>query len=280
MALIDAILNLIGLLLWVSWRTPNSISLAASAPLSIAGTLKRTEPQKLKRWHFLATLGVLLVLRAWIYWQLGSPVNWTPALRFGAISVSLRSDIFLRMALFSFLGILLTLALFYQWLLLFSIVNGDQLEASPIQRLVRAHLGRLDRLPLAVKWLLPLLLAFIAWLALEQLLVRWQILPQPKSFSVSIMTATILAVGVYLSWKFALVAVLLLYLLNSYVYLGEHHFWNFISQSARNLLSPFRRLPLHVGRVDFAPVVALFLVFFASEMLERTLTLLYIRFCI
>jgi uncharacterized protein YggT (Ycf19 family) len=280
MALIDAILNLIGLVLWVSWRTPNSVSLATSAPLSIAGTLKRTEPQRLKRWHFLVTLAALVIFRAWLYWQLGSPVNWTPALRFGAISISFRSDIFLRMALFSLLGIVLTLALFYQWLLLFSIVNNRDAESSSIQRLIQAHLGRFDRLPLVIKWFLPLVLAFTAWIALDQLFVRWQILPQPKSHSVIVMTATVLAIGVYLSWKFAIAAILLLYLVNSYLYLGEHQFWSFISLTARNLISPLKKLPLRIGRVDFAPVVGLALVFLACELLERELTVLYMRFCI
>ena len=55
-------------------------------------------------------------------------------------------------------------------------------------------------------------------------------------------------------WKYFIVGILLLHLLNSYVYFGNHPFWNFVNATARNLLYPLRWLPLRVGKVDFAAV--------------------------
>src|SRR3974390_1650027 len=77
MGLIDFILNLAGLLLWLNWRAVRLDPLSRATPATLAGTLRRAEAPRLKRWHFLAALGGLLLLRAVLYWQIGSAVNWT-----------------------------------------------------------------------------------------------------------------------------------------------------------------------------------------------------------
>ena len=79
----------------------------------------------------------------------------------------------------------------------------------------------------------------------------------------------------YLAWKYLITSLLLLYLLNSYVYLGNHAFWNFLAATARNLLAPLGILPLRLGKIDFAPVLAIAAVLVASRFAERGLTILY-----
>ena len=64
MSLIDFILNLAGLLLWLNWRTLPFDPLSKTTPATLVGTLRRAAPTRVKRWHFLAALGALLVLRA------------------------------------------------------------------------------------------------------------------------------------------------------------------------------------------------------------------------
>ena len=83
--------------------------------------------------------------------------------------------------------------------------------------------------------------------------------------------------GAYLAWKYLIGGLLLLWLLTTYVYLGNSVFWSFVNLTGRNLLLPLRWAPLRVGKVDLAPVVAIALVFFASEQAERGLTFLYTR---
>lgn len=85
----------------------------------------------------------------------------------------------------------------------------------------------------------------------------------------------VLGLAAYLSWKYLLVAILLLHTVNSHVYLGANPFWNFVEVAARNLMRPVRWLPLRVGQVDFAPVVGIALVFLADEYGSRALTRLY-----
>jgi uncharacterized protein YggT (Ycf19 family) len=71
--------------------------------------------------------------------------------------------------------------------------------------------------------------------------------------------------------------VLLLHVVNSYLYLGNHAFWSFINATARNILAPLRWLPLRVGRVDLTPVVGIAVVLLGLGLGERGLTWLFSR---
>ena len=103
MGLIDFILNLAGILLWLNWLSLRLDPLMRTTPVTLAGTLRRAEPHRLKRWHFLAALGALLLLRALLYWQIGSAADWTPNLPLGDLDIVIpfRSDNGWRMLLFS-----------------------------------------------------------------------------------------------------------------------------------------------------------------------------------
>jgi uncharacterized protein YggT (Ycf19 family) len=62
---------------------------------------------------------------------------------------------------------------------------------------------------------------------------------------------------------------------NSYIYLGGHPIWSFFSLSGRNLLAPIHRIPLRIGKFDFAPLIAIALAVELSSVLEARLTNLY-----
>jgi uncharacterized protein YggT (Ycf19 family) len=68
---------------------------------------------------------------------------------------------------------------------------------------------------------------------------------------------------------------LALYLLSSYIYFGRHPIWNYIDVTAQTLLRPIKSIPLRVGRVDFAPVLAMAVLFFLFEAAERALVWMY-----
>jgi uncharacterized protein YggT (Ycf19 family) len=59
-----------------------------------------------------------------------------------------------------------------------------------------------------------------------------------------------------LSLKDLLPALLLLYLLSSYVYLGENPVWGFITRTSQRLVGPLATVPLRLGKIDLAPLVA------------------------
>jgi uncharacterized protein YggT (Ycf19 family) len=275
MALIDFILNLAGLLLWLNWRSVRFDPLGKRTPATLIGTLRRAEPRRWRRWHLLAALGGLLLLRALFYWQIGSAAHWTGTLNLSVITLSFRSDFFARMLWFSIFSFGLMLAVFYLWLLLLSILTGP--ETPSFHRLVRMQLGRIDGCPRPVKFLLPLMVTATFWWLATWLLTWLQIIPQPVSAAHRIEAALIVGLNSYLVWKYVIGALLTLHLLNSYIYFGKHPFWSYVNAEARTLLSPLRAVPLQVGRVDFAPVVGLALVFLVAELAGRGLFFLYGR---
>jgi hypothetical protein len=277
MTIIDFILNLVGLLLWLSWRSMSLDPLVKTSAASLTGALRRAEPRSRRRWHFLAGLAGLLVIRAWFYWEVGSTVNWVPHLRFGAISVFFRSDIPGRVMLFSILSFAITLAIFYLWLLFISLVNGRKAESEPMQRMIQLHLGWVDRWPWPIKLALPLVVAGAAWMALDPLLSELRLIQPPLSGTHRVEEAAVIGLGAYLNLRFLIGGLLILWLLTTYVYLGNNAFWSFVSLTGRNALSPLRWAPLRIGKVDLRPVAEIFLVFLAAEFAQRGLTALYSR---
>ncbi len=275
MALIDFILNLAGLLLWLSWRSVRFDPLGKRMPATLIGTLRRAEPQRLRRWHLLVALAALLLLRAGIYWQIGSATKpvWAGTLNLGVVVPAFASNSFVRMTLFSCLSFGLMLGVFYLCLLLLSILAGPE----PFHRLVRMPLGGMDRWPRWAKFLMPLAATAAAWWLASWLLASLQVIPEPISPAHRLEESLVIALGGYLVWKYLIGALLILHLLNSYIYFGKHPFWAYVNAEAQTLLSPLRALPLRVGRVDFAPLVGMALVFLAAELAGRGLAWLYGR---
>jgi uncharacterized protein YggT (Ycf19 family) len=277
MSLIDLILNLAGLLLWVSWRYVPFDPINKIRPATLTGTLRRAEPARVRAWHFLVALLALLVVRALFYWWIGGALGWTPGLRLGSISISFRSDYFWRALIFSGASFAHSLAVFYIWLLLLSLINPRGPEADSCLRFVKIQLGVMHGWPATLKAILPLLTVALIWCLCGPMLALWDIVPRAQSWSHRSEQAVVLGLSVYPVWRYLIGAVLALYLLNSYVYLGNHPMWNFVNTTAQRLLRPLNWLPLRVARVDFAPVIGIALAFVLAELIERSLTLLYAR---
>jgi uncharacterized protein YggT (Ycf19 family) len=109
-------------------------------------------------------------------------------------------------------------------------------------------------------------------------LFAWlQIIPEPPSAAHRIEEAVAIGLGSYLAWKYIAVTLLVLHLLNNYIYFGKHPFWNYVNATAHTVLKPLRAIPLCAGKVDFTPVVGIALVFLLAELVERGLATLYAR---
>jgi len=252
---IDFILNLAGLLLWLNWSTAKADPLGKRTPATLIGTLRRADARKTR------------------HWQIGASVHWAARLNLGVIELSFRSDYFSRMLLFSFCSFAVTLAVFYLWLLLLSILAGPE----PIHALVRMQLGRVDRWRHWPKIFLPFIFVSLLWWLASWLLAWLQIIPQPVSPAHRLGASLLIGLGSYLVWKFLIAALLALHSLNSYVYFGKHPIWNYVDATARTLLRPLKKFPLRAGKADFAPIVGIALLFLLAELAGRLLALLYGR---
>jgi uncharacterized protein YggT (Ycf19 family) len=274
---VDFILNLAGLLLWIKWRSLPFDPFNRRTPATLVGTLRRAAPSHFRRWHLLVGIGTLLALRALFYWQIGPAVHWTGRLDLGAITLSFRSDRPGRIFLFSVFSFGRTLGIFYLWLLLLSLLAGRTADPGPVSRLVRMQLGGMDGWPRGVKAVLPLISGILIWWPLSWLFAWLEIIPKPVSAAHRIEESAVIGLGGYLAWKFIAAALLVLRLLNTYIYFGRHPFWNYVNAAAQTLLAPLRKIPLRAGRVDFAPVAGIAVIFFAGELAARALTWLYAR---
>lgn len=275
MGIIDSILNFIGILLWFNWRSGRLSLPDKPSPVTLAATLKKAEVPRGSRWVSLGVLLLLVGFRSLLYWQAGSSRNWTPSLELGVISLPFRSDYPQRMVAFSILSFALVLAVIYSWLLLISLVNHNVPSEEPSQRLVRWHLGWVERWPLGVKMMLPLMITAAAWLLGSRGLVRWGIIPAPTNLAHLCEQAVVLGVATYLVWKPFLIGLCILYTINSYVYLGKSPFWGFVNLTGANLLAPLRRLGVQIGKVDLSPIIAIVLVITLTHLATRGLTHLF-----
>ena len=262
MWLINLILNVAGLLLWLRWREKDVRPLASRSQILLATTLKRTRADH-PRLIFLLGLIALLVIRSLLYWQLGEPLNWIPIARFGVIPLAFRSDFFWRIFLFSFYSFGATLGTYYMAILLFSIVNESD-ETNAFHKMLMTHLGWIGYLPGFVKLLLPWTTATVLWCALNPLLVAARILPKGKLFKDIAIDGAVFGTGVYLVWEYAIVGVLIIYILNSYIYFGTWPFWDFIDRTGRRLMRPLARIPLRIGKIDLKPAVGIAIVLLAG----------------
>lgn len=271
MALIHFILDLVALLLWLSWRAKPYDALATATPATLVGTLRRAELRPVKRWYFLVALLGLLLLRPAVYCALGPALNWTGQLNFGVSSLAFKSDFLDRMLMFSVLSFALTLVVFHFWLVLLSLLaRGDNESVSPV-RLARAQLGSLDAWPFWLKLALPFGVGFAGWWTLTWPASAWHLMPPPGSEWTRLAQAALVGLGSYLAWKYLVLALLGLHLLHNYIYFGSHPLWNFVDRAARRLLAPLRLLPLRLGRVDLAPIVGIGLVWLFAHGAEHGL---------
>jgi len=269
MGYVDFILNLAGLLLWLNWRSLRFDPLVKRPPATLMGTLRPAAPDRLSRWHFLVAIAILLLLRAVFYWLIGSALKWSGKLDFQVVvfwfSCGSKWAGLLNMVAFSFLSFGLTLWVCYVVLLFLSLLSGSE----PVNRLVTIPLGRVYAWPTWVKLSLPFVLSAVAWWVLSWVLGWLQIIPPPISAMHRIEQSVVIGLESYLIWKLPMAAILILHLLNSYIYFGKHPFWKYISEAAQKLLQPLRRIPLRLGRVDFAPILGIVLVFLCTSFIEN-----------
>jgi uncharacterized protein YggT (Ycf19 family) len=276
MNVLDFVLNCAALLLWLNWWS-RGLNLPRANRIGLVGTLRRAEPQRRDRWKSPAVLVSILFVRSFLYWQIGAATHWTPRLPLIAFTVPFRSDSLGRMLLFSLLSFLVFAAGFYFCAILVSALSGKRSPVDSWQAFFRALLGPVDALPRWVKFFLPFVVGMVFWIFVGPLLSSAGVQVPVHSFSHRMQEAALVGLGSWLSWKYALAIVLVLHIVASYVYFGTAPVWQFVSNMARTLLKPLKPIPLQLGRVDFAPVVALALTFTAAELLSRLLPTLYAR---
>lgn len=253
MSLVDIILNIAGLLMWVSWCGIRGLD-AAGVPGTILSNLRPAGQRRDPRWGYLAALGALLLVRAVIYRQMGPAFHWTPVWTSPAASLSFRSDSFPRMLAYSFLGFGWWLLVGYTWACGIVALNRPPRDRDGVTRVVRRQLGWLGNLPPVLLLLVPALVAGVAWLGVGWLGARYRMAVPLQGGLHLVQQALVVAVSHLCVLRWLLAGVLLLHFVNLYVYLGNHAFWDFVQQTGDWLSRPLGFL--RIGHIDLSPVGA------------------------
>jgi uncharacterized protein YggT (Ycf19 family) len=215
------------------------------------------------------------VIRAWLYWQVGSAAGWTASLHLGFVVLAFRSDFFATALLYSFLSFAKVLIIVYFWLITFVLINGAGTESDPIQRLIRLHLGRLSRWPRGVLFLLPLIITTWLWIMAHPVLEQTGVINYSRSTWHVALQGLLIGVALWATLKFLLPAVLFAHLIANYVYLGSSPLWDFTASTSKRLLQPLQKLPLRIGRLDLAPVAGALLLLLLLDALPNYLLVRY-----
>ena len=269
MGLIDFILNLAGVLLWLSWRSMGMDPLTKATPATLVGTLRRAGPRRLKGWQFLIGLVALLLLRALLYCHIGPAADWTPKLNLFFVVLAFPGNLFRSALLFSVLSFLRILVVCYFCGLALVIINRQTGENDALQKMLRLHFGPVARWPRLVQALLPLVVVAGLWMALHPLLTQMGIINRVRSMAHLAEQGLLIGVALYFTLQYFLPVFLLLHLVTSYVYLGNNPVWDFVGATARNLLAPLRWLPLRIAKLDFGPLAGVLLILLLLHLLPN-----------
>jgi hypothetical protein len=272
--LLDFLLNVVGLLLWFNWRA-SGLRLAPPGVVSLAATIQRTEVIEPRRWFSFGCLIVLLIVRALVYCNIGSKINWTATLDLTAIVLPFRSDLLARMFLFSLLSFLVALGVVYASLLLLSVINEKSRTTDYFCRLIALQLGWIGNWFWPIRFFLAPIAAALLWLAASALFVKLGIIPPPKNATHAWEIAGVLALCVMVSWKYSLILFLGLHLVNTYVYLGNSSFWQFVTLTGTRLCLPVRWL--RIGKFELGPPLLIVLIILGSHAATVYLIQLYPR---
>jgi len=107
------------------------------------------------------------------------------------------------------------------------------------------------------------------------LFVKLGIIPPAKNLTHAWEIAGVLALCVMVSWKYVLILFLGLHLVNTYVYLGNSSFWQFVTLTGNRLSWPIRWL--RIGKFELGPPLLIVLIILGSHAATVYLIQLYPR---
>jgi hypothetical protein len=253
---LDWMTDLVGLMLWLSWRGFGSLPVSPRPALTLLSNLRPADRTARRSAWFLPGLLILLLVRAILHHtfapQFAEAVPWS----IGAVTVVFRSDLWNRILAHSFLsGIHFTLQA-YLCLALLATLHRSDAEPDSITRSIRAELGWLSRWPWGLS-LLPFLVALgLLWFVISPSLVSAALTPARLSGSHALQQAVVVGLGGLTALKWPLVGLCLLRFLLDHVYLGSMPFWDYAHGTGGRLCSWLGWLPLKWGRVDLTPLAA------------------------
>jgi hypothetical protein len=255
MELVNFLLNLFGWFIWAGAFVFPRYAVRSSQPITLLSTLRSESPQSYGRLFLFAGLLLLIFLRAVAYWNFAPPGSALPAVDFGMLSVSFRTDSLVHMICYSLSSFLVFIYVYYLCVFGLSMTCRQRTRVDSIESLINQQLGSAAYWHPGMKLAVTGGVGTLLWILVGAGLIRIQALPETWSLGVIIFQSPFVAASLWFTFFFVILAVIGLHFLNSYVYLGKKILWDFIDETAKFYLLIFRNLPLLVGKFDFAPIL-------------------------
>lgn len=272
MKIVDGLLNFASILIWIQWlaffKTPTHIH------LTLATLVKPADERLRKNYYPLYIILTIIILRAIFYYFTAPITKWNPTLNLIAISIPFKSDIFMRILLYSFLSFSLYLIVFYFWLFFLSIINHYE-DHDLIHRNIIYHLGIFGRLPIVLKILTPFIACSILWLIFGNIFSAMGIFEKPPTFGKFLLQSGLLSLCLIFSLKYLIILICGFYIIYMYIYLGPHPFWIYMGLTGKRLLKFLKWLK--IGRLELSPLVMPLIVAWLSLLAERWFPIFYQR---
>jgi len=276
MALLNLLLDLVALVLFLS-----GLGVGTRMPTHRAGTLlsnlKLAESTRGRRWPLFAALAALLLLRPWFYSSVAEVSGWIPSWDPVPATVPFRPDFPSRLLVFSVVSFAWTLLQFLSWILFAAALSRMTREPSAWNRFFHDMLGPYSRMPAVLMIVLPAVGGALFWAAMALPFQAIGILPPIRSWEHLALQSGLVGLGVWVAGSWMVCGLLILRLINSYVYLGTHPFWDFVHQVGGALLRPVEWIPARIGKLDLTALVAAALVAAGARAAELGLTHLYLH---
>lgn len=254
---LDWMTDLVGLMLWLSWRGFGSGPLSSRPALTLVSNLRPADRGHSRRTPLaLPALALLLLARAALHHSF-SP-NFAEAIPWslGAVTVVFRSDLWLRILAHSFLSWAGLLIQAYVCLAFLATLRRSEADTDPITQSLRVELGWMARWPWGLSMIPFLGVLGLLWFLVSPALVSVGLAPVRVSSTHALQQAAVVALGGLAFLKWPMVLLCLMRFLLDHVYLGTMPVWDYLHATGGRLSDWAGRLPLKWGRIDFAPLAA------------------------
>ena len=263
------ILDLAGLLLWLSFRRVGADPTRPAGTL--LGNLRPAAPVPHRSWTSLLALVLMLALRPLLLVLLATLLDSTPSWAPGPTVIAFRADDWLRLYLFSTLSFVWTALTGYAVLLAFCGLSRGITELNSFAEFAENLAGPIGRVPVVLMVVFPIFAGALLWSGVRHLLEWQHLLPSTGAGWLLVGQSCLMGLAVWLPLRWVAVLVLVLRFVHNYVYLGEHAVWTLVQTIGRRLEFPLAWIPARVGRMDLVPLLTAGVYWFAGEMASRGL---------
>jgi hypothetical protein len=215
-------------------------------------------------------LCVLLLVRAFLLREIGSPLGWVFHLDLAVVSVPFSADQLPRMLLYSPLSFLKTVFMFHAVLAAVSCIARPVPAGGTAGWMFRRLSLAGEGWPGWVLWPAWSLAGALLWMGASVPLQAAGLIPDVPSGE-RLVQAALIGGAVGRLWLWTLAALLLLAVVNRHLYLGAHPLWAWTGAVSAGSLRWAAWIPARFGGLDLRPLAGACLAVAFSALLQRLL---------